>query len=293
MVYNTYESSNVVLEQTIEGTDSYLYYNVADTFNYTTKIKYDETENRQSVIDTNYESSSMGLNVVFYDNDGEPVSSSLLIGTNIFLDRKQHFADGDGVFRIKLANKVSNLIRESKLTVSKDLPPGEYTVRYTLFASDDGLHNSNAENSVSQEFHVTVVSADHSIMVETADTCKLVDGATSLNMNNSGTNRYTVTYSSSLASPNFRVEVYRRDTSDADSTNYISVPFSQLFKTTLASAGGNEVYITMNGLSSKNFDFELQDDLISGTYRVVFKLYDNNQLIDDDLQYVIVYKNSE
>ena len=46
----------------------------------------------------------------------------------------------------------------------------------------------------------------------------------------------------------------------------------------------------MGNQASKNFDFQLQDNLTSGTYRVVFKLYDNNQLIDSDEQYVIVHK---
>lgn len=290
MVYNTYESSNVVLEQTITDPDSYLYYDIPDEITYSTDIQYDETENRQSVIDTNYESSSMGLNITFLDRNRDPVSSSLLVGTSFFIDNRQYFADGDGVFRIKLANKVSNLIREASLTVYKNLPPGEYTLRYTLFASDDGLHNSNTANSVSREYTVTVVSSDNSLIVNTADFTKLVDGETALNMNDTNTNTYTVKYQSVLTNPNFRVEVYKRSIASQDSLDYVSVPFSQLFQTVLSSAGGNEVYISMDGLSQKNFNFQLQDTLTSGTYRVVFKLYDNNQLIDSDEKYVIVHK---
>jgi hypothetical protein len=55
MYYNTYESSNAVLSQTISDVDSYLYYNIPDEIDFSTEILYDETENRQSVIDTNYE----------------------------------------------------------------------------------------------------------------------------------------------------------------------------------------------------------------------------------------------
>lgn len=293
MLYNTYDSSNVVLSQTIADSEQYLYYNIPDDMTYTTKIQYDETANRQSVIDTNYESSSMGLNILFLDSDGEPVSSSLLIGTSFIIDNHQYFADGDGVFRIKLAGKVSNLIRNAKLTVNKDLPAGPYKIRYTLFASDDGLHNSNAEASVSQEFNVTVVSADHSIMVTCDDTSKLVDGESVLNMNNSKVNTYTVKYDAQLTNPNFRVEIYKRAVGSVDSTSYVTVPFNQLFKNSLNVASDNEMYISMDGRTQKNFDFQLQDTLISGTYRVVFKLYDGNQLIDDDVQYVIVHKKTE
>ena len=38
----------------------------------------------------------------------------------------------------------------------------------------------------------------------------------------------------------------------------------------------------------KNVDFN--NNLISGTYKLVFKLYDNNQLIDEDFKYLIVKK---
>ena len=295
MYFNLYNSSNVVLEQTIADNEEYLYYNIADEFTYSTDIKYNETDNRESVIDTNYESSKMGLNVSILDRNGDPVSSSLLVGTSIIFDRKQYFADSDGVYRIKLADKVSNLVKNVSLTVSSDLPPEDYTIRYTLFASDDGLHNSSYENSVSSDYLVHVVNNDNSITVECDDLFKVVDGETSLNMNNTKVNQYTVKYNANLNNPNFRVEVYKRDISDIDGTSYTSVDFNNLFANRFSKAygHGNEVYINMDSTTEKTFDFDLADNLTSGTYRISFKLYDNDQLIDEDIKYVIVKKKSD
>ena len=293
MVYNTFESSNVVLNQTFTDNDSYLYYNIADDFSYSTQILSNETENRESVIDTNYESSKMGLNVVFLNLEGEQVSSSLLVGTSIYIGNQEYFADGDGVFRIKLANKVSNLNREAKIVVNKDLPAGSYIVRYTLFASDDGLHNSSVENSVTQEFPIVVVSANNSIMVDCSDGTKLVDGATSLNYDGTDTNKYTVKYSSQLSNPNFRVEILKRDINIIDSTQFTSVSFQSLFQNSLPIVRDNEVSISMGEDTEKEFEFKLQNSLISGTYRIAFKLYDNDQLIDEEYKYVIVQKKVE
>ena len=293
MVYNTFESSNVVLNQQFNNMDSYLYYNIPDEFSYSTQIQYNETENRESVIDTNYESSKMGLNVVLFNHEGEQVSSSLLVGTSIYIGNQEYFADGDGVFRIKLANKVSNLNRVAKIVVNKDLPAGSYTIRYTLFASDDGLHNSSVENSVTREFPVVVVSADNSIMVDCDDGVKLVDGATSLNYNGVDTNKYTVKYHSQLSNPNFRIEIFKRDTTTIDSTQFSSVSFQSLFQNSLPIVSGNEVSISMGNDTEKEFEFKLQDSLISGTYRIAFKLYDNDQLIDEEYKYVIVQKKIE
>ena len=292
MVYNTYDSSNIVLNQTFANNDSYLYYNVADEFNYSTRIQYNETENRQSVIDTNYESSSMGFNVSLFDKEGVSVSSSMLTGTSIMLDNHEYFADGDGIFRIKLANKVSNLDKLPKITVTKDLPPGEYKIRYTLFASDDGLHNSIYENSITQEFTIYVVSADNSIIVDGDDKDKIIDGETGKNMNGRTTNTYHIKYNSQLTNPNLRVELFKRDIDSIDSTQFTSIPFRSVFSNAFIPASGNEMYLDMNGLTERNLDFNLQTSLTSGTYRIVFKLYDNNQLIDSETKYIIIHKKT-
>ena len=294
MKYNTFESSNVVLSQTFTDVDEYLYYDIPDSFSYVTRIQYEQTDNRESIIDTNYESSKMGLNVTFFDKDGIQVSSSLLQGASITYDNHEYFADGDGVFRIKLADKVSNLNRTLKLEVDESLPVGQYTVRYTLFASDDGLHNSIYENSITREFQVTVVASDDSISVSCPDNNKIVIGETGNNIGGTPNNTYTVKYTSKLVNPNIRIEILKRDVNYITATNYDSIPFNNLFTTRLTSAGGNEMYLDMEGLDEKEFTFHLVEtnQLISGTYRLNFKLYDNNQLIDNDVKYVIVTKET-
>lgn len=292
MVYNTYESSNAVLSQSVQNMDGYLYHDIAEEINYATAINYNQTANRESVIDTNYESRSMGLNVAFYDNDMKVVSSSLLSGTSFKIGNQEYFADSDGVFRIKLAGKVSNLNRKISLFTNSDLPPGTYTLRFTLFASDDGLHNSDIDNSITEDFTVTVISAGNSIAVKGADEGKIVDGSTSLNLNGEKFNDYIVKYGSKLTNPNIRVEVFKRDISEIDSTLFQSVPFDSLFTNNLTVYNGNEVLLDMGASKEKTFKFDFKEELISGTYKIVFKLYDNDQLIDDDVKYVIVKKKS-
>lgn len=292
MNYNTYDQSNAVLEQNILNNEEYLYYNITDEVNYSTHINYDQTENRQSIIDTNYESNNMGLNVSFYSNDGEIVSSSLLSSSSIRIDGVDYFADSDGVFRIRLAGKVSNLNKKLNISVGKDLPSGVYTMRYTLFASEDGLHNSDIKNSVSKDFIVHVVSSNDTIIVNTDDKYKVIDGDTHLNLAGINRNIYDVKYTSSLNNPNIRLEILKRDISSSDSSKFESIPFNNLFKNNMTVYSGNEVLLNMGLSNSYKFYFDLNDEFTSGTYKLVFKLYDNNQLIDSDVQYVIVKKKT-
>ena len=43
-------------------------------------------------------------------------------------------------------------------------------------------------------------------------------------------------------------------------------------------------------LEKTTIELNYNEALLSGTYKVKFKLYDNNQLIDDDHEYLIVKK---
>ena len=288
MVYNLYEKTNAVLEQRISNNSDYLYYNIDENVGYSTSINYNKTLNQQSIIDTNYESNSMGLNISLYTSSGDVVSSSLLTSTSIKINGVDYFADSDGIFRIKLANKVSNIIRNITISIGKDLPAGKYTMRYTLFASEDGLHNSDTSGSTSKDFTVYVVSSNNTITADCDDKEKIVDGDKGLNMNLSKFNTYNISYTSDLNNPSVRVEVYKRDITDSNSNTFTSVPFNSLFSNTLPSYSGNEMLLNVKNKDSVNFNFV--DNLTSGTYRVAFKLYDNSQLIDQDIKYVIVKK---
>ena len=289
MDYNLYDSGNTVLLGILNDFDGYLYQNRPNTFNYVTSVGYEENENRSSIIDTNYESSPMGINVSLIDSSGEQVSSSLLTGTTVKINNHYYFADSDGVWRINLAGKVSNLNRNVELLTDNNLHSGNYTLRVTLFASSDGTHNSNPERSHTVEVPLVVVGDENAIKVTSDDKTKVVNGETSLNEDKSDTNEYTVRIMSVLADPNLRVTVYKRNTDTDSTTEFTQVAFSSLFKDTYTGTA-NEKVLATNPDSEETYEFELASSLTSGTYRVIFELYDGDYLVDSDFEYVIVTK---
>lgn len=298
MEYSLYDSSNVVLNQTVGPKSDYMYYDIPYEVSYLTSVAYDQTANREAIINTNYESSSMGLNVTIIDSSGTQVSSSLLSGTNIVIDNIAYFADSDGVYRIKLADKVSNLKKNITIYSDSLLPAGTYTLRFSLFASADGRHNSHALESAEYEKVITLVGSDNSIKVNTNDKTKLVFGETGLNAASLNYNTYVVSYNTVLTNPNVRLSVYKRNIDNKDTTVYTEVDFNSLFTNELASPNDSlylnqSVYEKMLKVSpgiNNTMHFDLADNLISGTYKLVFKLYDNNQLVDEEYKYVIVKK---
>ena len=303
MFYSTYDSSNVVLNETVTSDSEYLYYDLPVQFNLATEVAYDQTENSEAIINTNYESNSMGWNVSVIDSTGMQVSSSMLTGTNIKIDNINYFADSDGVFRIKLAGKVSNINRVVYITTDKMLPSGTYTLRFTLFASADGRHNSHLLEADSIDIPVTVVGSDNSIIVECDDRSKLVHGETGLNELGLSYNEYTISTNSVLSNPNVRISVYKRNIDNKDTTIYTEVPIGNLFSNyfldvssvsqKFRAASEFEKYVNITVGKTSTLKFNLVSDLTSGTYKVVFKLYDTNQLIEEEVKYVIVRKNVE
>ena len=295
MYYSTFDSSNSVLSGNFNP-ESHLYYDIDSTTPISTEVGYEETEGRESIIDTNYESSSMGLNLAILDHSGNQVSSSLLTGTSITIGNQEYYADSDGVFRIKLAGKVSNINGNMTLKTDSSLPTGVYTFRFTLFASSDGVHNSNPDKATVYDRTVTVVGSNNSIVATGDDKNKVVDGITSLNELGAKYNDYSIKYVTVLSDPNLRVSVYKRSIADSEATDYSEVDFNSLFSSTLSAPSGNytatSTYEKMipSGTSPVSVRWNIADNLTSGTYKVIFKLYDGNQLVDSDNEFVIVKK---
>lgn len=298
MNYSLYDSSNAVLKQTVNQSSNYMYYDIPFNIDYATAIGYDQTEGRESIINTNYESSSMGVNISIVDSSGTQVSSSLLSGTNIVIDQVPYFADSDGVYRIKLTGKVATIKRTISIYSDALLPAGNYTLKFTLFASADGRHNSHALESGEVDIPVTLVGADNNIKVTTKDETKLVYGEKGVNEANLNYNTYVVSYTTVLTNPNVRISLYKRNIDNKDTTAYTEIDFNTLFSNEFNSPGElsysakslYEKMLKVTAGTSNTLYFNFNDNLTSGTYKLVFKLYDNNQLIDEDSKYVIVKK---
>ena len=67
-----------------------------------------------------------------------------------------------------------------------------------------------------------------------------------------------------------------------------------MFTDTLTDATGGTAYekIVPTGTSPFNVRYNFADNLTSGTYKIVFKLYDGNQLVDSDNEFIIVKKRT-
>ena len=292
MVFNIYTTSNIALSQTVDTANTNYYHDITNTTVYSTQVSYSTSGTSQKVIDTNYEASSMGVNIQLFDSQGTSVSSSMLSGTEITINNVDYYVDSDGVFRIKLADKVSNVIRNMDITVDSLLPAGTYTMKYSVIASSDGLHASDL-NAPTFTQTIQVISADNIVTVTNNDKTKLFFAETGLNADGNRINTYQVKYNSTLDNGNLRLSIYKRNTDTSTTTAYTEIEFSKLFENTMTGTGSTvypyEVALPF-GTSPYSIPLTVNANAKSGTYKLVFKLCDNAQVVDTDEAYLIVKK---
>ncbi len=292
MVFNIYTTSNIALSQTVNTANTNYYYDSPNTTVYSTQVSYSTSGTSQKVIDTNYEASSMGVNIQLFDSQGTSVSSSMLSGTKININGTDYYVDSDGVFRIKLADKVTNVVRNMRITVDSLLPAGNYTMKYSIIASSDGLHASDL-NVPTYTQNIQVISSDNTITVTNDDKTKIFYADTGLNEAGNKINAYQVKYTSTLANANLRLSIYKRKVDTSSDTEYTEIEYSKLFENNLTGTGSTvypyEVSLPF-GVSPYTIPLTVNPNAKSGTYKLVFKLCDNDQVVDTDETYLIVKK---
>ena len=295
MVYNLYETSNTVLSANVTYDDNNMYYGIQKPIGYDITVGYNATANLQSIVDTNYESDSMGINIELVDASNNQLTSSLLLGTSIKIGDEEYFPSSDGVFRIKLSNKVANLNRTLILTPGNSLPAGNYTLYINLFSSADGLHMTRGSD-LTTVIPLTMVGKANGISVVIQDNSKLINGTTGLNNGDDTSFRGTITFTSSLANTNIRLNVYKRDTTAYDTLTYTEVDPATIISSELPEFSGTglsptstyQALLSANPTSPITMAYAITGTIPSGTYKLVFGLYDNNQEIQTDVKYIIV-----
>jgi len=83
--------------------------------------------------------------------------------------------------------------------------------------------------------------------------------------------------------------LYRREYNNVYDTDYELVNIQNYISNILTPTNNqNEYLLTSNPISSNRFIYTLSNQLLTGTYRVSFRLYDDNTLIGEINRYIIV-----
>ena len=286
-----YPGSNTTLELEID-------YNDSDD---------DSAETTIAVHDTRFFDKKMGVRISLtqLNNDTgvyEVVPGSSLMGTYFTITQKDtngdehkynYYPRADGTTRIKLAEKVSNLFSEIDINTENSTLNGDFKIVIESFGSADGIY-FGVEASDSREVDLKVVDNIYGLNTTIPPEQTIIDKTTGHTLEpdtgyiSETENAVDVTleYQSGLNRPYITVKLLRRNYQTVNSTMYEIVDLQDYVNETLTPVNGENEYKALdtseinaaveNPLNIEEFIFNYttKEDLVSGTYKLLYTLYD-------------------
>ena len=253
-----------------------------------TEYSFNKNDNDDIVYDTTHIEDEMGVRITV-SSGSNPLSASDLEGIYISYGGLNYFPRSDGSYRIKIADAVSNVLAKMTLhTGNADLDTATYTITAQSFGSSDGTYFSSAIASDSVD--VQIVSSDFGFVVELDPNAVLIDKSNGKNKTNTNNLNFTIGYSGEFQNPKIAVSLYRRKYDRIVSAEYELVDLRSFVTNTLtATSNTNEYVVTNSAQSTQNYTLTTKNSTLrTGTYKVVFTLYDGTNKISDMEKYIII-----
>ena len=304
--------------QTTDGKTAYsVYENLTIPFKFDASIKEQTTEDGTIIQDTKYYDKFTGMAVEIVDEHGERIKIPAVQNFRVIDETtsKVYRVGADGVIRIPLTDGLATIQNQYRLALSQSsVPAGLYTAKIYFFASDNGSYYGG-EVKQEQEIYITFINKLLGLAgVESVDGSRVINKDTGKNLDEGNGLDLTVKVGSPTNETNIRVELYKRNDTyitEEDGTKiYNQIAYTQLdlkdylenpegteWKTPeeyegqgLNTAEGCKEYMIMEkkehqmpeeGENIETIDFkkEIKEGISTGEYKLVFKAYYHNTLI--------------
>lgn len=289
MVYTVYNGKSATIELDGELTPETLYLGKILNLNVITTFTQTVIDSK-TIYDTQYFDQKLGIKISIYDNNGNRLSLDSLFGVNFELNGKRYYPRVDGTTRICIAEKVTDVLAKIKMNTSGNdtLATGDYRIEIESFGSPDGIYYGlTASDKI--DLNVRIINSAYGLKVTTMNTNKIINKDTGINENKSDTLVSVVEYSSRLSNPNIRVALYRRNYTEEYSQNYTLVDFKDYTSSVLTETSKEREYLmsTTPSATTTNY-YKIKTDLITGTYKLVYKLYDGDTYVGEAFDYIVI-----
>ena len=291
--YSVYcnQDAEIKLNGSIEPTTIYL----GNQANLNVETTFTQTiVDSKTVYDTQYFDKKLGIKISIYDIDGNRLGIDSLLGVNFELDGQKYYPRVDGTTRISIADKVTDVLARIKINTQDNTTwaTGNYKIVIESFGSSDGIYYGlTASDKI--ELNATIINSAYGLKVITNDTAKIVDKETGNTVDGTNSLVSTVEYSSALDNPNITVSLYRRTYNDIYDMEYEKVDLQDyvLYQLEKADKGENidKEYIAFeNPIETQEYNLRLKTDLMTGTYKLVYKLYDGENYVGEAYEYIVI-----
>ena len=303
---------------TNSGNTSYsVFENLTIPFTFDSSLLEQKTSDGTNIKDTKYYSKKTGIAIEIVDEHGERIKApdvqNLKLTDN--LDSTSYVAGADGVIRAALSDGCAKIKNSYSLSMSQSsVPAGQYIAKIYFFASDNGEYFGGEVTEV-KELYITFINKKLGLAgLESVDGSRIINKDTCVNLDGGNGLDLTVKIGSPTNDTNIRVELYKRNatytTAEDGTTTYNGISYTPVdlkdylkdlkgeeWKTPedydgqdLITADGCKEYMVMEkkshqapsqGENIETIDFEkaINEGISTGEYKLVFKAYYNNTLI--------------
>lgn len=289
MKYTVYNNKDASIKLDSNLTPETLYLGKILNLNVITNFTQTIVDSK-TIYDTQYFDKKLGIKLSIYDNNGNMLNSASLFGVNFELDGKRYYPRFDGTTRINIADKVTDVLARIKMHTENNqtLATGDYKIKIESFGSSDGIYYGLTASDV-MELDFRIINSQYGIKVTTKDEYKIVDKNTGNTEAGNSIYIANVEYSSALSNPVIVVALYRRDYQDVYSQNYTLVDLNDYIETPMSNEFvENEYVLTRSPANIQQHICQFKENLVSGTYKMTYKLYDGTTFVGDAYEYVVI-----
>ena len=282
LTYNLYHGKDSTIDETVIASSNPLYNGYNDTFE--VSINYSNAAlSGVTITDTQYFDSKLGVQIAIKNANGRVVSGTDLTGAYFLVDGVRYYPDIAGYTHIKLADKVGNTKKWIIFnTENASLATGSYTFTFEAFGSNDGIYYSSGASDF-VDLPITIINSKYGLNPI------LNENSVIFSANNDKALGMTINYTSLLSNPSIRLAMYRREYDEIYDIDYELVDLQDYATTVLTPSNNPSEYILTNSPVAVNTKaIELESELITGTYRLSFRLYDNDTMIGEINRYIVI-----
>ena len=282
LTYNLYHDRDSDININVTPSDNPLYIGYTDIFDVSIDYQNQNLDNI-GVIDTQYFNSKLGIQISIVNKDGNTISGTDLVGTYFEMDGNRYYPDVNGITRIKLSDKVGNTEKWIMFnTANSSIATGDYTFVFQTFGSIDGIYYGD-NLPKNKNLDIIIINSKYGLNPVINDNSIIFSSTNDKNL------KFTIDYTSMLDNPNIRLALYRRRYDQIYDTNYDLVDLADYVDQTLFATENEKEYLLVSNPNPENsFNLSMKQELMTGTYRLVFRLYDNDVLIGDITRYIII-----
>lgn len=286
--YNVHPNKEAIIDVSTSVSQGTVYLGKSFDLSVTTNFKQNII-NSKTIYDTKYFDQKMGIKISIFDNNSNQLNGDSLLGVKFILDGITYYPRVDGTIRINIAQRVSNVLSKIKVDTSQNttLATGKYTVKVESFGSPDGIYYGiNSSSFKTQD--INIINGAYGLKVWFDDKTKIIDKKTGNTLYGNNTLLSHINYSSSLSNPIITVSLERRDYTNIYSLNYNKLDLKEFMTNSLDMFKENEYIVSTSPQANSTFFLNIKPQVKTGTYKLVYKLYDNNTYIGDAIEYFIV-----